>query len=101
MGHLKRSCVVGSLVCHILILVMLILGPVLLAKREEKIKVIDLVPSDMIDKLLAPPAPARCARSPSPRRSAPEEARRASFSDQSTLKIQNCTKNSLKHISTD
>ena len=57
MGYLKRSCVVGSLVCHILILVMLILGPMLLAKREEKIKVIDLVPSDMIDKLLAPPAP--------------------------------------------
>ena len=65
MGRLQRSCVVGSVVFHALILLMLVLGPVLLAKREEKIRVINLVPSDVIDKLLAPavlvappPAPA-------------------------------------------
>jgi len=57
MSRLQRSCVVGSVVFHALILAMLVLGPMLLAKREEKIRVIDLVPSDMIDKLLAPAAP--------------------------------------------
>ena len=57
MSRLQRSCVVGSVVFHALILGMLVLGPMLLAKREEKIRVIDLVPSDMIDKLLAPAAP--------------------------------------------
>ena len=36
MGRLKRSCVVGSVVFHALILAMLVLGPMLLAKREEK-----------------------------------------------------------------
>ena len=36
---------------------MLVLGPMLLAKREEKVRVIDLVPSEVIDKLLAPAAP--------------------------------------------
>ena len=56
MGRLKRNCVVGSVVFHVLLLAMLVLGPMLLAKREEKIRVIDLVPSDMIDKLLAPAA---------------------------------------------
>ena len=53
MGRLKRSCVVGSVVFHTLILAMLVLGPMLLAKREEKVRVIDLVPSEVIDKLLA------------------------------------------------
>ena len=57
MGRLKRSCVVGSVVFHALILAMLVLGPMLLAKREEKVRVIDLVPSEVIDKLLAPAAP--------------------------------------------
>ncbi|MDP6679374.1 MAG: hypothetical protein QGG72_10785, partial [Verrucomicrobiota bacterium] len=57
MSRLQRSCVVGSVVFHAMILLMLVLGPMLLAKREEKIRVIDLVPSDMIDKLLAPAAP--------------------------------------------
>ena len=37
MGRLKRSCVVGSVVFHALILAMLVLGPMLLAKREEKV----------------------------------------------------------------
>ena len=54
MGRLKRSCVVGSVVFHVLILAMLVLGPMLLAKRDETVRVIDLVPSDVIDKLLAP-----------------------------------------------
>ena len=44
MSRLKRSCVVGSVVFHTLILAMLVLGPMLLAKREEKVRVIDLVP---------------------------------------------------------
>ena len=57
MGRLKRSCVVGSVVFHTLILAMLVLGPMLLAKREEKVRAIDLVPSEVIDKLLAPAAP--------------------------------------------
>ena len=57
MSRLKRSCVVGSVVFHALILAMLVLGPMLLAKREEKVRVIDLVPSEVIDKLLAPAAP--------------------------------------------
>ena len=59
MSRLKRSCVVGSVVFHTLILAMLVLGPMLLAKREEKVRVrvIDLVPSEVIDKLLAPAAP--------------------------------------------
>ena len=56
MGRLKRSCVVGSGVFHALILAMLVLGPMLLAKREEKVLVIDLVPSEVIDTLLAPAA---------------------------------------------
>ena len=57
MGRLQRSCMVGSVVFHALILLMLVLGPMLLAKREEKVRVIDLVPSEVIDKLLAPAAP--------------------------------------------
>ncbi len=57
MGRLQRSCVVGSVVFHALILLMLVLGPMLLAKREEKVRVIDLVPSAVIDQLLAPAAP--------------------------------------------
>ncbi|HJO09176.1 MAG TPA: TonB C-terminal domain-containing protein [Verrucomicrobiota bacterium] len=43
---------------------MLVLGPMLLAKREEKVRVIDLVPSTVIDQLLAPAAPAEPAPAP-------------------------------------
>ncbi len=64
MGRLQRSCVVGSGVFHALILLMLVLGPMLLAKREEKVRVIDLVPSTVIDQLLAPAAPAEPAPAP-------------------------------------
>jgi len=66
MGRLKRSCVVGSVVFHALILAMLVLGPMLLAKREEKVRVIDLVPSEVIDKLLAPAAPVAAPPAPAP-----------------------------------
>ena len=66
MGRLKRSCVVGSVVFHALILAMLVLGPMLLAKREEKVRVIDLVPSAVIDKLLAPAAPVAPPPAPAP-----------------------------------
>ena len=66
MGRLKRSCVVGSVVFHARILAMLVLGPMLLAKREEKVRVIDLVPSEVIDKLLAPAAPVAPPPAPAP-----------------------------------
>ena len=66
MSRLKRSCVVGSVVFHALILAMLVLGPMLLAKREEKVRVIDLVPSEVIDKLLAPAAPVAPPPAPAP-----------------------------------
>ena len=66
MGRLKRSCVVGSVVFHALILAMLVLGPMLLAKREEKARVIDLIPSEVIDKLLSPAAPAAPSPAPAP-----------------------------------
>lgn len=66
MSRLKRSCVVGSVVFHALILAMLVLGPMLLAKREEKVRVIDLVPSEVIDKLLAPAAPVAAPPAPAP-----------------------------------
>ena len=72
MGRLQRSCVVGSVVFHALILLMLVLGPMLLAKREEKVRVIDLVPSDMIDKLLAPAAPVAPPPAPAPPQPKPE-----------------------------
>ena len=45
---------------------MLVLGPMLLAKREEKVRVIDLVPSEVIDKLLAPAAPVAPPPAPAP-----------------------------------
>ena len=66
MGRLQRSCVVGSVVFHALILAMLVLGPMLLAKREEKVRVIDLVPSEVIDKLLAPAASVAPPPAPAP-----------------------------------
>jgi len=66
MGRLKRSCVVGSVVFHALILTMLVLGPMIQAKREEKVRVINLVPSEVIDKLLAPAAPAAPPPAPAP-----------------------------------
>ena len=71
MGRLKRSCVVGSVVFHILILAMLVLGPMLLAKRDETVRVIDLVPSDVIDKLLAPAAPVAPPPAPAPPKPTP------------------------------
>ena len=71
MGRLKRSCVVGSVVFHVLILAMLVLGPMLLAKRDETIRVIDLVPSDVIDKLLAPAAPVAPPPAPAPPKPTP------------------------------
>ena len=72
MGRLKRSCVVGSVVFHSLSLAMLVLGPMLLAKREEKVRVIDLVPSEVIDKLLAPAAPVAPPPAPAPPKPKPE-----------------------------
>ena len=57
MGRLKRSCVVGSIVFHTLTLALLFLAPMLLAKREEKVEVIDLIPSEIVDQIMAPPAP--------------------------------------------
>ena len=71
MGRLKRSCVVGSVVFHVLILAMLVLGPMLLAKRDETVRVIDLVPSDVIDKLLAPAAPVAPPPAPAPPKPTP------------------------------
>ena len=71
MGRLKRSCVVGSVVFHVLILAMLVLGPMLLAKRDETVRVIDLVPSDVIDKLLAPAAPVAPPPAPPPPKPTP------------------------------
>jgi len=73
MSRLKRSCVVGSVVFHALILAMLVLGPMLLAKREEKVRVIDLVPSAVIDKLLAPATPATPAAPAPPKPKQPEQ----------------------------
>jgi len=77
MGRLKRSCVVGSVVFHALILAMLVLGPMLLAKREEKARVIDLIPSEVIDKLLsaaAPAAPSPAPAPPEPKKPEPKKA---------------------------
>ena len=73
MGRLKRSCVVGSVVFHILILAMLVLGPMLLAKRDETVRVIDLVSSDVIDKLLAPAAPVAPPPAPAPPKPEPKK----------------------------
>ena len=73
MGRLKRSCVVGSVVFHVLILAMLVLGPMLLAKRDETVRVIDLVPSDVIDKLLAPAAPVAPPPAPAPPKPEPKK----------------------------
>jgi TonB family protein len=73
MSRLKRSCVVGSVVFHALILAMLMLGPMLLAKREEKVRVIDLIPSAVIDKLLAPATPATPAAPAPPKPKQPEQ----------------------------
>ena len=77
MGRLKRSCVVGSVVFHALILAMLVLGPMLLAKREEKVRVIDLVPSEVIDKLLAPAAPVAAPPAPAPPKPKQPEPKKA------------------------
>ncbi|MDE2643970.1 MAG: hypothetical protein OSB55_14640, partial [Verrucomicrobiota bacterium] len=76
MGRLKRSCVVGSVVFHALILAMLVLGPMLLAKREEKVRVIDLVPSEVIEKLLSPAAlvaPPPAPSTPKPKQPEPKK----------------------------
>ena len=66
MGRLKRSCVVGSIVFHALTLALLVLAPVLLAKRVEKVKVIDLIPSEIVDQIMAPPAPVAPPTQPTP-----------------------------------
>ena len=71
MGRLKRSCVVGSVVFHVLILATLVIGPMLLAKRDETVRVIELVPSDVIDKLLAPAAPVAPPPAPTPPKPTP------------------------------
>ena len=77
MGRLKRSCVVGSVVFHALILAMLVLGPMLLAKREEKARVIDLIPSEVIDKLLSPAAPVAPPPAPAPPKPKKPEPKKA------------------------
>ena len=66
MGRLKRSCVVGSVVFHALTLALLVLAPVLLAKRVEKVQVIDLIPSEIVDQIMAPPAPVAPPTPPTP-----------------------------------
>ena len=72
MGKLKRSCVAGSFVLHAVIIALLVLGPVLLAKREEKVQVIDLIPSEIVDQILTPkvaitpPAPTQTKPKPTP-----------------------------------
>ena len=54
MGKLKRSCLAGSFVLHAVIIALLVLGPMLLAKRQEKVQVIDLIPSEIVDQILSP-----------------------------------------------
>ena len=66
MGRLKRSCMVGSVVFHALTLALLVLEPVLLAKRVEKVQVIDLIPSEIVDQIMAPPAPVAPPTPPTP-----------------------------------
>ena len=66
MGRLKRSCVVGSVVFHTLTLALLFLAPIILAKREEKVEVIDLIPSEIVDQIMAPPAPVAPPTPPTP-----------------------------------
>ena len=66
MGRLKRSCMVGSVVFHALTLALLLLAPVLLAKRVEKVQVIDLIPSEIVDQIMAPPAPVTPPTPPTP-----------------------------------
>ena len=73
MGRLKRSCVVGSVVFHVLILATLVIGPMLLAKRDETVRVIELIPSDVIDKLLAPAAPVAPPPAPTPPKPEPKK----------------------------
>jgi len=67
MDRVKRTCVVGSVVFHTLTLALLFLSPVLLAKREEKIEVIDLIPSEIVDQIMAPPAPVAPPSPPNPK----------------------------------
>ena len=54
MGKLKRSCLAGSFLLHTMIIALLVLGPMLLAKRQEKVQVIDLIPSEIVDQILSP-----------------------------------------------
>ena len=54
MGKLKRSFLAGSFVLHAMIIALLVLGPMLLAKRQEKVQVIDLIPSEIVDQILSP-----------------------------------------------
>ena len=66
MGRLKRNCVVGSVVFHTLTLALLLLAPIILAKREDKVQVIDLIPSEIVDQIMAPPAPVAPPTPPTP-----------------------------------
>ena len=66
MGRLKRSCVVGSVVFHALTLALLVFAPLLLAKRVEKVQVIELIPSEIVDQIMAPPAPVAPPTPPTP-----------------------------------
>ena len=66
MGRLKRNCVVGSVVFHTLTLALLLLAPIILAKREDKEQVIDLIPSEIVDQIMAPPAPVAPPTPPTP-----------------------------------
>jgi len=66
MGRLKRNCVVGSVVFHTLTLALLLLAPIILAKREDKVQVIDLIPSEIVDQIMAPPAPVAPPTLPTP-----------------------------------
>ena len=54
MGKLKRSCLAGSFVLHTMIIALLVLSPMLLGKRQEKVQVIDLIPSEIVDQILSP-----------------------------------------------
>ena len=77
MGKLKRRYVAGSFVLHTVIIALLVLGPVLLAKREEKVQVIDLIPSEIVDQILTPkvsvtqPTPPQTKPNPAPPKTKP------------------------------
>jgi outer membrane biosynthesis protein TonB len=75
MGKLKRGYVAGSFVLHTVIIALLVLGPVLLAKRQEKVQVIDLIPSEIVDQILTPKASVN-PPAPTPPKPKPVEIRK-------------------------